>query len=97
MFFIFIGSLFFLSFFAGILFINFKSNKSKLTDPDLTQDQIQFQQIIQRILKEDPHYSDPPREFFRVTIKTVLTSRSYQLCHIIALILNIGNSVPLHS
>ena len=34
--FVFIGSLFFLGFFAGILFINFKTNKQALENPDLT-------------------------------------------------------------
>jgi hypothetical protein len=53
--------MFFWSFFAGILFIKFRSNKAQIVSPDLTQNQLHFMRLSSTILTEKTYYSDPPR------------------------------------
>ncbi|CAD8110743.1 unnamed protein product [Paramecium primaurelia] len=63
--FCFIGSMFFLSLFTGVLFANLKANQSKIERSDITKAQVEFMEISQIIIKDFPIYSSPPTSTIR--------------------------------
>ncbi|CAD8104211.1 unnamed protein product [Paramecium primaurelia] len=63
--FCFIGSMFFLSLFTGVLFANLKANQSKIEMSDITKAQVEFMKISQIIIKDFPLYSSPPTSTIR--------------------------------
>jgi hypothetical protein len=72
--FVFIGAMFFLSFFTGVLYINFKHHKNRLENRDYSQEQVEFIKISKLIFKDVPRYSAPPRTFIRRTAKRLIQS-----------------------
>ncbi|CAD8121632.1 unnamed protein product [Paramecium sonneborni] len=63
--FCFIGSMFFLSLFTGVLYSNLKANQSKIEMSDITKAQVEFMEISQIIIKDFPLYSSPPTSTIR--------------------------------
>ncbi|CAK66104.1 unnamed protein product (macronuclear) [Paramecium tetraurelia] len=74
--FCFIGSMFFLSLFTGLLFLNLKASQQKIEYDDLTVYQQEFIQVSQKILRDSPSFSQPPRNIIR-RIAQKLNSNSY--------------------
>lgn len=74
--FVFIGSMFFLNLFTGILYINFKANSKKLENQQLTQHQIEFIKISQVIFKDKPVFSFPPKSFLRIKASQITQSNA---------------------
>ncbi|CAD8056227.1 unnamed protein product [Paramecium sonneborni] len=87
--FTFIGALFFLQFFAGVIFVNFQQNKQQLLNPDLTLDQELFLKLTEIIMLDNPNYSKPPKKGLRLKAKNLLENSTYSLITKISLILNL--------
>ncbi|CAD8144325.1 unnamed protein product [Paramecium octaurelia] len=87
--FTFIGALFFLQFFAGVIFVNFQQNKQQLLNPDLTLDQELFLKLTEIIMLDTPNYSKPPKKGLRLKAKMLLENSSYILITKLSLILNL--------
>ncbi|CAK58588.1 unnamed protein product (macronuclear) [Paramecium tetraurelia] len=87
--FTFIGALFFLQFFAGVIFVNFQQNKQQLLNPDLTLDQELFLKLTEIIMLDTPNYSKPPKKGLRLKAKILLENSSYILITKLSLILNL--------
>ncbi|CAD8059210.1 unnamed protein product [Paramecium sonneborni] len=87
--FTFIGALFFLQFFAGVIFVNFQQNKQQLLNPDLTLDQELFLKLTEIIMLETPNYSKPPKKGLRLKAQKLLENSTYSLITKLSLILNL--------
>ncbi|CAD8144212.1 unnamed protein product [Paramecium pentaurelia] len=87
--FTFIGALFFLQFFAGVIFVNFQQNKQQLLNPDLTLDQELFLKLTEIIMLDTPNYSKPPKKGLRLKAKKLLENSTYSLITKLSLILNL--------
>ncbi|CAD8124288.1 unnamed protein product [Paramecium sonneborni] len=90
MLFILVGVLFFLGFFAGILFINFQTYKTKLQKQILTNDQQLFANITKIIQKEVPNYSDPPKSFIRRLASNIIKQTFYERMILLSIFINTG-------
>ncbi|CAK57129.1 unnamed protein product (macronuclear) [Paramecium tetraurelia] len=90
MLFILVGVLFFLGFFAGILFINFQTYKTKLQKQILTNDQQLFANITEIIQKEVPNYSDPPKSFIRKLASNIIKQSLYERMILLTIFINTG-------
>ncbi|CAD8119651.1 unnamed protein product [Paramecium sonneborni] len=90
MLFILVGVLFFLGFFAGILFINFQTYKSQLQKQILTNDQQLFANISKIIQKEVPNYSDPPKSFIRRLASNIIKENLYERMILLIIFINTG-------
>ncbi|CAD8190379.1 unnamed protein product [Paramecium pentaurelia] len=87
--FTFVGTLFFLQFFAGVIFVNFQQNKSQLLNPDLTLDQELFMKLSDIIMQDTPNYSKPPKKGLRLRAKKLLDNRYYIFITKYSLLLNL--------
>ncbi|CAD8095957.1 unnamed protein product [Paramecium sonneborni] len=76
--FVFIGSMFFLSLFTGVLYSNLKENQQKIEMTDVTQSQKEFQEISSIIIKDFPIFSSPPTNGIR-KFASDITNNSYLL------------------
>ncbi|CAD8200926.1 unnamed protein product [Paramecium octaurelia] len=76
--FVFIGSMFFLSLFTGVLYSNLKENQQKIEMTDVTQSQKEFQEISSIIIKDFPIFSSPPTNGIR-KLASDITNNSYLL------------------
>ncbi|CAD8206266.1 unnamed protein product [Paramecium pentaurelia] len=90
MLFILVGVLFFLGFFAGILFINFQTYKTQLQKQILTNDQQLFANITKIIQKEVPNYSDPPKSFIRRLASNIIKQILYERMILLTIFINTG-------
>ncbi|CAK63943.1 unnamed protein product (macronuclear) [Paramecium tetraurelia] len=76
--FCFIGSMFFLSLFTGVLYSNLKANQSKIEMSDITKAQVEFMEISQIIIKDFPLYSSPPTSKIRRFASDLTNSNTAQ-------------------
>ncbi|CAD8084110.1 unnamed protein product [Paramecium sonneborni] len=88
--FILVGVLFFMGFFAGILFINFQTYKNILQKQILTTDQQLFTHVSKMILIEVPNYSDPPNTFLRKLASEIVKQSAYERLILLTIFLNTG-------
>ncbi|CAD8054705.1 unnamed protein product [Paramecium primaurelia] len=87
--FVFIGSMFFLSLFTGVLYSNLKENQQKIEMTDETQSQKEFQEIATIIIKDFPIFSSPPTNGIR-KLASDITNNTYLLtCMYLFLILDL--------
>jgi hypothetical protein len=93
---VFVGAMFFLGFFTGVLFMNFQANRIKLMNPHLTQDQMLFQRISKIILQEKPYYSDPPASLIRRTASRIVASTVYHRIVVFSIVLNSGIAFSMY-
>ncbi|CAD8187842.1 unnamed protein product [Paramecium octaurelia] len=87
--FTFVGALFFLQFFAGVIFVNFQQNKSQLLNPDLTLDQELFLKLSDIIMQDTPNYSKPPKKGIRLGAKKLLSNSYYIFVTKYSLLINL--------
>ncbi|CAK87628.1 unnamed protein product (macronuclear) [Paramecium tetraurelia] len=86
--FILVGVLFFMGFFAGILFINFQTYKLILQKQILTKDQQLFADVTKMILMEVPNYSNPPNTFLRRLASDIVKQPSYERLILLTILFN---------
>ncbi|CAD8075875.1 unnamed protein product [Paramecium primaurelia] len=84
--FCFIGSMFFLSLFTGLLFLNLKASQQKIEYDDLTVYQQEFIQISQKILRDSPSFSQPPRNIIRRIAQKLNNNQYFQYLSFLILI-----------
>ncbi|CAD8123254.1 unnamed protein product [Paramecium sonneborni] len=86
--FCFIGSMFFLSLFTGLLFLNLKASQQKIEYDDLTVYQQEFIQISQKILMDSPSFSQPPRNIIRKIAQKLNKNQYFQYISFLILIVD---------
>ncbi|CAD8147067.1 unnamed protein product [Paramecium octaurelia] len=87
--FVFIGSMFFLSLFTGVLYSNLKENQQKIEMTDETQSQKEFQEIASIIIKDFPIFSSPPTNGIRKLASDITNNTYLLICMYLCLILDL--------
>ncbi|CAD8091567.1 unnamed protein product [Paramecium primaurelia] len=87
--FVFIGSMFFLSLFTGVLYSNLKENQQKIEMTDETQSQKEFQKISSIIIKDFPIFSSPPTNGMRKLASDITNNTYLLICMYLFLILDL--------
>ncbi|CAD8198931.1 unnamed protein product [Paramecium pentaurelia] len=78
--FVFIGSMFFLSLFTGVLYTNLKKNQKKIENTEVTQSQKEFKEISSMLIKDFPQFSTPPTNGIRKISSDITSSITIQKC-----------------
>ncbi|CAD8120846.1 unnamed protein product [Paramecium sonneborni] len=78
--FVFIGSMFFLSLFTGVLYTNLKKNQMEIEKSELTQSQKEFKDISSMLIKDFPQFSTPPTHGIRKISSDITSSVTIQKC-----------------
>ncbi|CAD8110423.1 unnamed protein product [Paramecium primaurelia] len=86
--FCFIGSMFFLNLFTGLLFLNLKASQQRIEYDDLTVYQQEFIQISKKILRDSPSFSQPPRNIVRRIAQKLNNNQYFQYLSFLILILD---------
>ncbi|CAD8125783.1 unnamed protein product [Paramecium sonneborni] len=87
--FCFIGSMFFLSLFTGILFNILKENQFKMQNNELTQVQQEFKNITNIIMSDFPIYSTPPKNGIRKIASDIVNNTKVKYFIFIFLIMDL--------
>ncbi|CAD8125822.1 unnamed protein product [Paramecium sonneborni] len=95
--FCFIGSMFFLSLFTGVLFSNLKANQSKIEQGEFNQNQKEFIEISEIITKDIPIFSTPPDNVIRRFASIIMNNSIMQSFFFLILLLDVVNNVIFHS
>ncbi|CAK56635.1 unnamed protein product (macronuclear) [Paramecium tetraurelia] len=78
--FVFIGSMFFLSLFTGVLYTNLKKNQREIENTEVTQSQKEFKEISQMLINDFPQFSTPPTNGIRKMASDITSSLTSQKC-----------------
>ncbi|CAD8187083.1 unnamed protein product [Paramecium octaurelia] len=78
--FVFIGSMFFLSLFTGVLYTNLKKNQKEIENTEVTQSQKEFKEISSMLIKDFPQFSTPPTSGIRKISSDITSSATLQKC-----------------
>ncbi|CAK82706.1 unnamed protein product (macronuclear) [Paramecium tetraurelia] len=95
--FCFVGSMFFLSLFTGVLFSNLKVNQRKIEKKDFNQNQKEFIEISDIITKDIPVFSTPPDNVIRRFASIIMNDNIMQTIFFIVLLLDLVNNILFHS
>ncbi|CAD8123231.1 unnamed protein product [Paramecium sonneborni] len=95
--FCFVGSMFFLSLFTGVLFSNLKLNQRKIEKKDFNQNQKEFIEISDIITKDIPVFSTPPDNIIRRFASIIMNDNIMQTIFFIILLLDVVNNILFHS
>ncbi|CAD8208793.1 unnamed protein product [Paramecium pentaurelia] len=95
--FCFIGSMFFLSLFTGVLFSNLKANQSKIEQGEFNQNQKEFIEISEIITKDIPIFSTPPDNIIRRLASIIMNNSAMQSFFFLILLLDVVNNILFHS
>ncbi|CAK68274.1 unnamed protein product (macronuclear) [Paramecium tetraurelia] len=87
--FCFIGSMFFLSLFTGVLFTNLKENQFKMQNNELSQVQREFKSITNIIMSDFPIYSTPPKYGVRKMASDIVNNHRVKQCIFAFLIMDL--------
>ncbi|CAD8196993.1 unnamed protein product [Paramecium pentaurelia] len=76
--FVFIGSMFFLSLFTGVLYTNLKKNQKEIENSEVTQSQKEFKKISDMLIHDFPTFSTPPTSGIRKIASDITNSMTIQ-------------------
>ncbi|CAD8209125.1 unnamed protein product [Paramecium pentaurelia] len=94
--FCFIGSMFFLSLFTGVLFSNLKANQRKIEQGEYNQNQKEFIEISEIITKDIPVFSTPPDNVIRRLASIIMNNSIMQSFFLLILLLDVVNNIIFH-
>ncbi|CAD8111377.1 unnamed protein product [Paramecium primaurelia] len=87
--FCFIGSMFFLSLFTGVLFTNLKENQFKMQNNEMSQVQQEFKKITNIIMSDFPIYSAPPKSGTRKIASDIVNNTKVKYCIFVFFIMDL--------